>query len=168
MFFLRLLASIAIFIPCLILIVLGWFVVPVKLLLGWQGYNSWWGNRRWGTGATDPAYNSFFTKGSFLSAYNWLAWRNPINNFSSETLAIKVTNYTNTGNPNADTNSEPGFCYTKMGWAWEYLWVWNYSLFGNRCIYLRFGWKINGATIGSMAQFACTFNPWISYSGKVA
>lgn len=172
MIILRFIASLLIFIfACLPLIIIGWAIVPIMLLCGWSGYTGWWGNSRWGTGANDPAYNksAFLATHGFLAAYNWLGWRNPINNFSGITLSLTTKPHTGYGNPLADTNTEPGFYYIKMGLAWEYLWVHNYHIFGaSKCVYLRFGWKINGGAIGDAAPFACTCNPWISYSGKGA
>ena len=58
---------------------LGLIIVPLLLLLGWQGYDGWWGNKLYGTWGNGHA-----------TGFVFLAIRNPASNFGKFTLGLKA------------------------------------------------------------------------------
>jgi hypothetical protein len=160
MIILRFIASLAIFISCIPVIILGLFVIPILLLTSWDGTTTPWGNARWGKGETNPAW----MKTGYWNNFVWLALRNPDNNYDTTTLAINKKPYTWQGNLVIGDQIAPGFYAIAMGWAWEYYWIYKYNFLGARCIRIRFGWKINGATTPTV-PFVFAINPWANYGG---
>lgn len=163
----------------------GLFVVPVAIICG--GINnrlpkwaSWWDNDREPFGDVlrrhefDCADTWF---GMLWHRWNWLALRNPSNNFGYNVVGFKQTDtivYLRTGNPNTSDQGEGGHKFiraidraTGRLVAFEFYAVLPY---GSRCLRLRLGWKIDHnmhpgllVTDGSPAQLANVINPFMPY-----
>lgn len=142
------------------LVIIGVFIIPIMLMLGWAGYSSLWGNLQWGAGATNPSY----MKTGFWAAYNWLALRNPTSNLGSRYLSVIKQASMLTGNANIGDKKASGSYWIKMGLAWEYYyikpWLWN-----KVCIRFRAGWKLADAALGDKCSFVFSYNPIKPYSG---
>lgn len=138
------------------LIVVSAFAVPVMLLNGWQGYTTWFGNRKYGR----------FGNTAYPATNRWREWlflviRNPISNFGKETMSKTLTEpVTVTGNP-AITDGKPGitgYYYARSGWKWEVRMV--YKTFPSRCFEGRWGWKMLGKRVGDKCTFVSRQNPF--------
>lgn len=117
-----------------------------------------------------PEKSPYFWKNGYITRYNWLAWRNPINYFS-----YKYLGYTFTGRESYDiigsldvgdsTGKHEGLKIINLSTGvYEYLYV---KKVGDKaCIYLRMGWKIVNMQNrpGSFCQKVFTVS-YRSYSG---
>lgn len=153
------------FFICLPAILLSIAAVPVMLLCGWDGRSTIFGNKKWGKGNEHPSHG---TKG-FWQEFNWLVFRNPVNNLHSFALAVPMKPYYLKGDGTIGDKTHGGFYRVRMGWhlddikTWEYYWIYPYSK--KLCIRARIGWKINGNSREALAPFVFTFNPVKPYRG---
>lgn len=137
-------------------------VVAILLGSGWNGRTTIFGNAKWGKGELNPSW----MKSGFWAAFIWLMWRNPVDNLCARVLALRLRNYTHSGDAAVGDKIAGGFYAIKMGWAWEYYWVKPYTVFGSRrCVRVRLGWKIYQAAAEYFCPYVCAFNPWKPYSG---
>lgn len=137
------------------MIALSIITVPLMLGLGWDGYTTWFGNRKYGRYGND-AYRTRRQWQEFV----FLVVRNPVSNFGKEVMSHTVAApVTIEGNP-AITDGAPGITgwyYARSGWAWEVRAV--YRTFPGRCFEGRWGWKLAGKAIGDECTFVCRANP---------
>lgn len=104
------------------LFIVGIFIIPLKLMTGWDGTTGVFGNRK--HTATDQRWTGFW------SAWHYLAWRNPISNYSHDILAMAIDplqdtdiwGFTGTTDGPAKVKGWY-FILTPMG-AWEMRIVW--------------------------------------------
>lgn len=68
------------------LILVSVFAVPVMLLFGWEGYNTWFGNYKYGRYGNKAAPSE-----NFWDEYVFLVVRNPISNFGKRVMSVKST-----------------------------------------------------------------------------
>lgn len=138
------------------LIAVSLIAVPVMLHFGWDGYSTWFGNRKYGRYG-----NAEYPTHSRLQEWLFLAVRNPISNFGKEVLAVSVRGpVTLSGNPSV-TDGKPGITgryIATAGWAWEVRMV--YRTFPGRCFEGRWGWKLAGKNPGDRCTFVCRANPF--------
>lgn len=143
---LHLLASFLIFLTVIVpAMLVSVPVVACMLLTKWDGYTTIFGNSKWGRANNHPY---FPTKG-YWSEFNWLVWRNPVNNLKAHLLAPKRR-------PHQMFPLQAGkyiIYVARMGWYWEYYWELPY---GNRVFRLRAGWKLNSE---DNPAFVFAFNP---------
>lgn len=147
--------------------VLGLMVVPTMLLLKCDMSRTWWGNR------DHPDNGGGFWRrncgDSIWCAFKWFALRNPSFNFGKYVLGIKAGEYIHVGDDHVGDDKRGGSYWCYMGPWWEYMVIvpyeWNKDT--NRCIKLRFGWKIKNKAAGEMCQFVFVFNPVGIYTGDM-
>lgn len=148
----RYLLSLLFVIPC---IILGYPIIAVMLLTPWDGRTTWFGSAKHGKGE-DKGMEGYWQQ--FL----WLAWRNPVNNLLSITLAVPYTSNILIGDADIGDKTHGGLYRIKMGNAWEIYWI---KPYGKRCIRFRAGWKINGKIQGELCEMVLTFDPMKEYLG---
>lgn len=68
------------------LVFVSLFAVPVMLWQGWEGYTTWFGNRRYGLYG-----NSAMPCDNMIESWWFLCIRNPISNFGKEVLSVSST-----------------------------------------------------------------------------
>lgn len=141
------------------LIVVSAFVVPVMLMKGWEGYTTWFGNRKYGRFGN----KAYWTESRFQE-WLFLVIRNPISNFGKETMSVTLTQpVIGIGDPEI-TDGKPGitgYYYARSGWKWEVRMV--YKTFPGRCFEGRWGWKMLGKQQGDKCTFVCRENPFKKY-----
>ena len=142
-------------------IVLSAPAVAVLLLTPWDGRSTVFGNAKWGRGSDHYAHAT----GGYWAEFNWLVLRNPVNNLLSLTLGAPMRPYTVAGDPGVGDKQRGGCYRVTMGPFFEYYLVAPYSLFGRRCLRVRFGWKLLGCETPK-APFVFAANPWKPYSGS--
>lgn len=138
-------------------------VVAVLLHTKWDGKTTVFGNSKWGRANDHFAYP---TKG-FWQEFNWLVWRNPVNNFQTRAIAVKNTTPVFYDGPSymIGDHFRGGSYELTMGKAWEFYSIKPYTIFGKRrCIRARIGWKIYQDD-DAYAAFVFTVNPWKEYTG---
>jgi hypothetical protein len=150
--------SLLIFLLTLPVIILSIPAVAILLLTSWNGKTTIFGNAKWGRANNHPSPTS--RTSGYLQELLWLVWRNPVNNFLTETLSVTKAPYKLTGDPDIGDKTKGGFYSIRMGDAWEYYWI---KPYGKRCIRARIGWKIHNAD--SPSAFVFAINPWKEYSG---
>lgn len=140
-------------------------ILAIMLLTKWDGTTYFFGNSKYprskaATHYADP------TGGKYWNELHWYGFRNPTYNLGAHFLCIKQrSEYTVKGDENIGDKIRPGFYAIKMGWAWEYYWIYKYFAFGSwRCIRVRIGWKISKNT-GPTAECVFVPNPVMPYRG---
>ena len=145
---------------CIPAIIISVPVVAILLHTKWDGRSTIFGNAKWGRANNHPSPDSI-TKG-YWQEFLWLVYRNPVNNLMAITLAANQTMpVIIRGNAAIGDKVRGGFYYAKMRNFWEYYWVRPY---GNRCIRVRIGWKIQGNDT-ALASYVFAINPWKKYTG---
>jgi len=142
--------------------VLGLFLVPLGILIGFKGPLWLWGN----DDHPDWENNKFWANKcgtSFWCAYKWFALRNPTFNFAKYVLGVKARGYILKGNPNIGDKKEGGSYWIHANPFFEYYLIKPYS--ATRCIRIRFGWKLHNKNLGETCQFCFVINPFMPYSG---
>lgn len=142
------LTYILIFIIC---IPIGIPAVAILLLTPWSGATTIFGNVKHGKGPIPYYWNAFC----------WLAFRNPVNNLLSITLAAPYEPYSLKGDPDIGDHTKGGSYKISMGKYWEYYLI---KPYGKRCFRMRLGWKINQKT-GGLCEYVFAIEPFMKYSG---
>lgn len=164
MIVLHFLISLAIALVALPATIAGVPLLAVMLLTKWDGTTYFFGNTKYPRSKAATHYAAP-TEGKYWKELMWYGFRNPVYNLGAHYLSIKMRPYTITGDRTIGDKKRPGFYAIKMGWAWEYYWIYKYYAFGTwRCIRLRFGWKICDNT-GDTAEQCFVPNPVMPYRG---
>jgi hypothetical protein len=140
-------------------------LLAVALLTKWDGTTFFFGNSKY-TREKAATHYAAPTEGKYWKEFCWYGLRNPVYNLGAHYFAIIMKpDYKVTGRTDIGDKIRPGFYAIKMGWAWEYYWIYKYYVFGRwLCIRLRFGWKINGNN-GMSAEQCFVPNPVMPYRG---
>ena len=150
------------------MVIIGLFIVPIGLKMGFKGALWPWGND------DHPDNGGTFWKTkcgeSWWCAYNWFALRNPCANFGKYVLGFKSEGKSQfrlgTSSQIGDTKAE-GWDYACERWAWEIYFIKKYSLFGNqKCFRFRCGWKIMNKNQGEICAICFVISPYHAYSGS--
>lgn len=132
------------------------FSVPVMLWFGWEGYTSWFGNRRYGRHG-----NTAYPTNNRWHEWLFLVVRNPISNFGKEVFSYTVADPVMVDGDPTITDGAPGITgwyMARSGRAWEVRAV--YKTFPGRCFEGRWGWKLAGKAMGDKCTFVCRANPF--------
>lgn len=145
----------------LVMIILGLFLVPVGIKIGFTGLLWPWGND------DHPDNGGDFARCKGISPYTWFALRNPTFNFSKYILGIKARPYTHKGDTGIGGKRKGGsyWCFVPDTPFFEYYYIKPYNLFGRRCVRIRLGWKLYGKGDGDVCQFCFVVNPVMTYKG---
>ena len=142
------------------------FVGPLSPLPRWA---SWFDNdiEPLGDLSRKPAIIAAYGIKRILLRYNWLALRNPANNFGVA-MAVWSTPSDRSilrGNQKTSDQGEQGWKFNRMlngndTLAFEFYYV---KAWGNkRCLRVRLGWKIGDKP----ARLVCVINPLMTFTGK--
>lgn len=143
---------------------LGLFMVPFGIKYGFKGFLWPWGN-------DDHPDNggSFWHRKcgeSWWCAYQWFALRNPTFNMGKYWLGAKFSPYVHDGDAQVGDKTGGGSYWCWSGWRFEYYLIVPYVFANtNRCVRIRFGWKMYGKKEGDTCQFCFVVNPFMPYSG---
>jgi len=129
------------------------------LYFGWEGYSTWFGNRKYGRYG-----NKAHPSKTFFDDFLFLTWINPVSNFGKEVMSIVPKKPIELIEGRTDiTDGEAqieGYYYLRSGWYWEIRIV--KATFPGKCFEGRFGWKLNGKTYPTDEEctFVARFNPF--------
>lgn len=142
------------------------YVGPFSPLPNWA---SWFDNdiEPLGDYSRKPAIISAYGIKRIWLRYNWLALRNPANNFgvAMSVRAIPADRFILSGNQNTSDQGEQGWKFNRMlngndTLAFEFYYV---KAWGDKqCLRVRLGWKIGDKP----ARLVCVINPFMTYTGE--
>lgn len=141
---------------CVPMFVVSLFVTPFMLWQGWEGYTTWFGNRKYGRYG-----NTAYPASNFWQSFVFLVIRNPVSNFGKEVISYKVSQPVISEGKLDITDGAPGIegqYFIRSGWRWEVRMV--YKTFPGKCFEGRWGWKLNDKSMGDECTFVCRANPF--------
>lgn len=164
MIYLHVLVSLILALLQLPLMLLAYPCLAVLLLTKWDGTSFYFGNTKYPRSKAATHYAAP-TGGVYWKELLWYGWRNPVYNLKAHYLSIPMKAYTVKGNEDIGDKKRPGFYAIRMGWAWEYYWIYKYYAFKSwRCVRVRIGWKISNNTTPTAEQVFVP-NPIMPYRG---
>lgn len=156
------------------LMLIGLFAVAIALPFSKNNHLPAWAEWCWGNRDHGNDGENFWAKRTvgwpyFIRCWWWLSIRNPTFNWSKYRLGVLVLNHSaSIGNTEVDEDDGITGWYFTIGDFWEFRFIgWPYRVFGyDLCVKLRFGWKIQGKSIGEVAQFCFVPNPFCAFTPK--
>lgn len=103
------------------MILLSFIAVPVMLLAGWDGYSTWFGNKKYGPGDTHYKAPS---NGEFWKRVQFLCIRNPVSNFGKGVLSVRA-------------DRDVWLLEPSLGFGWKFLYGWKNPVDGRRSFVYR-------------------------------
>lgn len=150
-------------------------VLPLFATDGWlPSWLSWFQTSDSSLDGEDPNFQEkvSWCKIRYLRQVLWL-WRNPAYGMDDAPFMRFVvtagSKHAMVGRPDvSNLPLRPGWVfhtYTKDGKieAFQLYFVWDYVLFGHRCVRINLGWKMWNAfnAVGSVKSFVASINPWM-------